>query len=522
MRRAWGRWSAGALAFLICGASPWLGPAAAQMEQPKRGGTLRAAMIGEPPSLDLHWTTATITQQVTWHFYETLFTLDAKFQPIPHLAEGYEAMDGAKRYLIRLRKGVKFHNGKEMTAADVVASLERWGRVATPGKATFQTVEAVEAKGPSAIEVRLKEPSAVLIMALAIPGSAAVIYPKEVIEATGDGQLKQFIGTGPFKFVEHKPDRHIKVVRFDEYAARPEAPNGYGGRRTAYVDEILFIPVPDVAVRLAGAETGEYHFAQQIKQDQYDRVKAMPALEPSINKPGNWATAVFNMKQGLFTDKRLRQAFHAALDKEPIMEAAFGHAEFYRLDPGISFREQAWFSTVGAERFNERDKDKARRLLKEAGYQGQPVRWITTREYEWMYKIALVSKQQLEEVGFKIDLQVLDWATLVQRGNKPEVYDVFSTGFTMAFEPSLGASVQCNWPGWWCTPEKEQLLQAMMREPDFKARYALWEKVQALFWEEMPRVKYGDSFSLDVKRKELKGFRTTPHLFFWNAWLDKR
>ena len=497
-------------------------PAEAQTEQPRFGGVLRAAIIGEPPSLDLHWTTATITQQVTWHFYELLFTLDAALQPVPHLAEGHEVLDGAKRYVIRLRKGVKFHNGKEMTAADVVASLQRWGRLATPGKQVFKTVEAVEAKDPATVEIRLREPSGILAMALANPNNGAAIYPKEVIEATGDGPLKQFIGTGPFKFVEHRTDRYIRLARFDGYAARSEPPNGYAGRRTVYVDELLFIPVSDVAVRLAGVETGEYHFGQDIKADQYERIKAMPGVEPSIVKPYGWGTAVFNKKEGLFTDVRLRRAFLAALDMEPILAAGWGHKDFYRLDPGLTYREQVWHSTVGGDQYNQKNPEKARRLLKEAGYQGQPVRWITTREYEWMYKNALVAKPQLEAAGFKVDLQVLDWATLVQRRNKPELYDVFSTGFGFVLEPSLATAVQCNWPGWWCTPEKEQLLQGIARETDFKKRYAMWEKVQALYWDEVPSIKFGDYFALDVKRKELKGFRTAVHFFFWNTWLDRR
>lgn len=92
----------------------------------------------------------------------------------------------------------------------------------------------------------------------------------------------------------------------------------------------------------------------------------------------------------------------------------------------------------------------------------------------------------------------------------------------MVPEPSLGGVIQCNWPGWWCHPVKDALLQAMMREPDFKTRYALWEKVQALFWEDVPVVKFGDAFLLNMKRAELKGFRPLPHMFFWNAWLEKR
>jgi peptide/nickel transport system substrate-binding protein len=138
-----------------------------------------------------------------------------------------------------------------------------------------------------------------------------------------------------------------------------------------------------------------------------------------------------------------------------------------------------------------------------------------------MYKSALVSKQQLEEVGFKIDLQVVDWATLVQSRNKPEAFDIFSTGFTFTADPALATSLQCNWPGWWCSDEKDRLLAEMARELDPKKRKALIDRLQAVFYEDVGRIKLGDYFLLDVVRKEVRGFRSTPELFFWNAWLAR-
>ncbi|HEX5530665.1 MAG TPA: ABC transporter substrate-binding protein, partial [Methylomirabilota bacterium] len=119
------------------------GPVAAQ-ETPRSGGVLKSAMIGEPPTLDLHWTTAVITQEIAFHVYEGLFTYDAKFAPIPMLAESYTMTPDGRRYTIALRKGIRFHNGKEMTSADVVASLTRWGKVATTGKALSRAIEAIE------------------------------------------------------------------------------------------------------------------------------------------------------------------------------------------------------------------------------------------------------------------------------------------------------------------------------------------------------------------------------------------
>ncbi|HEV8472967.1 MAG TPA: ABC transporter substrate-binding protein [Methylomirabilota bacterium] len=494
-------------------------PAVAQ-DTPRMGGVLKVASVGEPPTLDIPMSTATIVYEIMWHVHESLFTYDRAFSPTPLLAESHAVSDRGLRHTITLRRGVRFHNGKEMTSADVVPSLKRWGQLASVGKVLWKNVEAIEAKDPYTVVIALKQPSASFLYGLSEPHAA--VYPKESIDAAGEGTLKEFIGTGPYRFVEHRPDRHVKLVRFKEYAARSEPPNGFGGKRTAWLDEILFLSVPDTAVRLAGVETGEYHHAVFIKQDAYERIKSLPALESRIVKPRGFAVAVMNHKAGLMTTKKVRQAFQAALDMEPIMAGAMGHKDFYRLDPSLFFPEQPWHSTVSAALYNQRDKDKARRLLKEAGYARQPLRWATTKEYEFMYKTALVARQQLEDVGFVVDLQVLDWASLNARAEKPEQWDVASTGFVFSADPANHVALRCTFWGAWCNEEKERLLGELRSESDPKKRKAIVERLQAIFYEDVGHVKIGDYFTLDAARRELRGdFRTAPRLYFWNSWLAR-
>jgi peptide/nickel transport system substrate-binding protein len=133
----------------------------------------------------------------------------------------------------------------------------------------------------------------------------------------------------------------------------------------------------------------------------------------------------------------------------------------------------------------------------------------------------VVATQQLEAVGFKVDLQVVDWATLVQRRNKPDLYDIFSTGFTFNVDPALATAVQCGWPGWWCLEEKERVMAALVRETDVKKRRALWERVQQLFYEDVGRIKFGDFFTLDVTRKDVRGYTSINELPLWNVWLAR-
>jgi len=207
---------------------------------------------------------------------------------------------------------------------------------------------------------------------------------------------------------------------------------------------------------------------------------------------------------------------------EPIMAAGFGHKDFYRLGPGLFFPEQPWHSTAGGSLYNQRDREKAKRLMKEAGYAGQTVRWVSTREYEFMYKHSLVAKQQLEALGFVIDLQVVDWATLNQRVQKPELWEAYVTGYPLNPDPALHVAFRCSFQGWWCNEEKERLLAELRQESDVKKRKALVERIQAIHYEDVGQVKLGDYNTLDVARRELRGeFRTAPRLYFWNSWLAR-
>jgi peptide/nickel transport system substrate-binding protein len=495
-------------------------PPGIAQETPRTGGVLKVATPGEPPTLDMPMSTATLTYEIMWHVNEGLFAYDRSWLPAPLLAESHSVSDKGLQHTIALRKGVKFHSGKEMTSADVVPSLKRWAQLASVGKVLGRNIESIEAKDPYTVVLHLKQPSGSLLYGLAEPHAA--IYPKETLDAAGDKTLKEFIGTGPFRFVEHRPDRHVKLARFKDYAARADAPSAFAGKRTAWVDEILFIPVPDTAVRVAGVETGEYHHAMFVKQDTWERIKTNKDIDPRIVKPRGWAVGVLNHKAGLMTSKKVRQALQAALDMEPIMIGGFGFKEFYRLDPGLFFPEQAWHSTAGASLYNQKDKAKARRLLQEAGYARQPVRWVTTREYEFMYKNALVAKQQMEEVGFVVDMQVVDWASLNHRTEKPEGWEVFSTGFVFAADPALHVSLRCTFNGWWCNEEKERLLGDLRAENDPKKRKAIVERIQTIYYEDVGSIKMGDYFTLDLARRDLRGdFRTAPRMYFWNAWLAR-
>jgi peptide/nickel transport system substrate-binding protein len=250
------------------------------VEAQKKGGSLRVGIIGEPPALDAHWTTAALTANMANHLYESLYTLDDSRRPIPMLAESLPTVsrDGMT-YTIKLRQGVTFHNGKEMTSEDVVASLKRWGQQAVYGRVLFAQTADVRAVDKYTVELRLKERSAVVVISLAVQNNFAAIYPKEIAERFKPQEKStEYVGTGPFRFAEWQPDRYIRFVRFDDYKPRNEKPNGFGGGKTAWLDEIRWMPVPDVATRVAQIETGELDFTEQLNIDAYDRLVKNPGV----------------------------------------------------------------------------------------------------------------------------------------------------------------------------------------------------------------------------------------------------
>ncbi|MFB3818725.1 MAG: ABC transporter substrate-binding protein, partial [Candidatus Methylomirabilales bacterium] len=498
------------------------GALAAEAAQPRPGGTLRVATIGEPPSLDTHFPTGILAMSIAQHIFEGLFTLDKDFRPTPLLAESYSTADGGKRVIIKLRKNVPFHNGKEFTSEDAVASLRRLMKLEYHFR-SFIAPNVVDVRAPDryTVEFLLKKPSSMLLPVMST--AVSPMFPKEVIDEFKEERIKKFIGTGPFEFVEWRPDRHIELKRFEKYAARGEAQNGYGGKRTAHVDRIRFIPVPDASVRVAGVETGEYDVAEDISPDFYGRVKGNPGLQPVIIKPLSWPFIIFNKKQGMFTSKKLREAIAVALDMEPILHAAGGGKEFYSLGNSIYQPEiKAWHTTAGKERYNVKNLELARKLAKEAGYTGQPIRWMSTKQYDIIYNTGLTAKAQLEKAGFNIDLQVLEWSTVAQRRTKPDLWDIFVTFNSLSPEPPLyQAWLAKDWPGWWENARRDDLLAKFDAEADPAKRHAIWADIQKLVWEDLPIVKLGDLNGLAVAGGKVKGLWPTYLMPYYNVWLER-
>lgn len=473
------------------------------------------AMIGEPQSLDPMASTADLVSIIVQHIYESLYTFDAGWNVKPMLAADMpEVSKDGKLYSIPLRKGVKLHNGRDMDADDVVASLKRWLAMTARGKALSTDITAITAKDPSTIEIALKTVQPALLAHLGLPSGFAGIMAKESIA----DNLTQFIGTGPYKFVERRPDQYVVLTKFDGYAARSEAPSGYAGKREAKIAELRFIPVPNANTRVEGVVAGQYHFADQLPVESNKKVSAASGARAVLTMPYGFPYFPTNTKQGPMSDIKVRQAFQMCLNDEEILLAGFGDPKFYALAAEHFPKGSSFYSEAGKDKYNKDDAAGAKKLLAEAKYDGTPIRILNSKQYDFHNRMAMVMAEQMKAAGFKVQLDVVDWATLVQRRNDPALWDIYVTHAAFLPEPMLvPPQLGDGAPGWWKTPGKDAALAAFNGETDPVKRGALWGQVQQVIYDEVPYIRPGNFAALLGTSAKMKDFTPMPWPAFWNV-----
>lgn len=481
------------------------------------GGELRYALNSQPSTLDSHLTTGSVERQTSRHIFETLVTLNSEYKQVPMLAESVDKSEDGKTYTFHLRKGVKFHNGKEMTAEDVVASMIRWMEKSAMAKETMGDA-VFEAKEKYTVVLKLQEPSLGALDVMASPKQFPAIMPKEVVETADSDGVAEYIGTGPFKFMEWKQDQYIHLTKFEEYQPVNGGSDGLSGKKEALVEDLYFDIVTDPSTRQSGLQTGLYDIADGIPHNSYEQLKNDPNLNTFVGTYGN-IVHVYNKKQGLFTDVKMRKAVNAALDSDKIMLAAFSDEDLYDINPGYMDKEQKnWYSEAGKEAYNQANPEKAKRLLEEAGYNGEVVRILTTRDSQYLYDSAVVVSEQLEQIGMKVKLEVYDWATYVDRRDNPENWDLLSAGLSIITTPSQHLALSSTWPGWTEDEKVNSLLEKIKMSASQEEAKKQWDTLQGYLWTEyLPVSKYGDYTYIIATTKQVEGFTIFDGPVLWNT-----
>jgi peptide/nickel transport system substrate-binding protein len=502
-----------------------LGPRLSSAQsQPVKGGTLTIGIGADIVGADPHASSAAITAVVLNHVFEPLVGYGENLDLVPVLAERWEVSPDSKSFTFYLRRGRLFHNGREMVAEDVKYSLERIKdpKTGNARRSAFDSVESIEVIDKYTVRFQLNKPDSTFLSALAYTTPIIAIVPREAVETQG-GVMKQPVGTGPYKFVEWKPDRYVLLERFEQYQPQGGPMNGYGGARHPYLDKIKFVPIPEESVATMALLNKEIDFLQHVPFKDIEKFRKEYAARGIVTDEVeglSWYGLFLGADKPITKEVKFRQAVAYAIDRNVVSQAATrGNATV-----NSSFvSTQSVYYTPAHAKWYPKDVEKAKQLLRESGYQGQEIPLLTTKRYALMYDQAVAFQAELAAAGIKTKLEVLDWPVLLERMYKGN-YQLISFGVSGKPDPTL-AYMEVKYAGF---EEQFPRLKAIRDQAaatlNVEARKKLFEEAHGVIYQGVPAVicYYYNHFS--AYWNYVKGFKiiSTTQPRFWNVWLDKK
>jgi len=494
---------------------------------PRMGGTLNVGLHIPFATLDWQATVQHPAPQVQNNVWEGLTAYGKDFTAVPELAESYEASEGGRVWTFHLREGVLFHNLKEMTSADVKASVERWLRVGPKGQAL--QVDSIETPDDYTVVMHFPEPlGQTLLILLGSDENKCVIMPKEVVDASPEAnKLSEIVGTGPYKWTEYVEDQFIRLTRFEEYVSRDDAPNYQSGAKVAYLDEIIYWIVPETATRVAGLETGEYDVIIEVPVTEFDLLDRAEGFDPIKTGPGFNFYLMFNHQNGLTKDINFRRAVQAAIDAEEVIAAAIPDPEFSTLGGSFYPPESAYHNDAREELYNQADPEKAREYLEAAGYNGEPVTYQVIATNPQMVRIGVAVVEQLKAAGMNAEVLSYDLQTWVSKRRDGNALMMYNSGGNW-IDPSL---YQPEFSGTFPSEETgfqhddvDRVFEALNRETDLERRIDIGAELQTLFYDLVATYNFGYRYRLVAKRDYVmdpEGNLALGNLTLNNIWLNK-
>ncbi|HKF71492.1 MAG TPA: ABC transporter substrate-binding protein [Stellaceae bacterium] len=493
---------------------------------PKTGGDLVFGGEAKVNSLDMNSSNTISTRNNAMNMFESLMTRDENYNPIPELADSMEESPDHLTYTFKLRQGVKFHNGKDLTTDDVMASFDRYAKLGIE-RGNLANVDKWEAPDKYTFVIRMKKAQPTFIEDLSSFSNPIVIYPSEQKDAEALRLVP--IGTGPFQLVEYVADSHVKMKRYDGYKPNTnfKQRTGFGGYKVACVDTVTYRIVTEPGARVAGLETGELMAVEDVPTKAQAQLKTNKdvVLLPLENF---WIHIMLPNTSFPPTDNlAFRKAVQAALDMDEIMDAATDGA--YKLNVGFQYPGRAFYTDAGKETYNIKNKELAKKYLQEAGYNGEPLILLTNQDYTSMYNAALVVSEQLKAVGINAKLDVVDWPTSVNRQLKERTgWNFFFTGY--GTQPALGALATAKFfvpPQTVFYPKNDvpdpdlvRLYGDMLGKPDVADRKAAFADLQKTVLDRVYAVPFGSLTKVQGTRANVKGFVPFRIPRFANVWIE--
>lgn len=500
--------------------------------QPANARVLRFVPQANLTVLDPIITTAAVTANHGWMVWDTLFGVNAAQQPKPQMAEGYTVSDDGRTWLIKLRDGLKWHDGEPVRAQDCAPSLARWAARDTFGQTVAKVVDEWGVADDKTIKVTLKRPFPLLADAIAKPDAQiAFMMPERLAKTDPFKAITEMVGSGPFRFVKDEFVSGSRMVyqKSDGYVPRQEAPDWTSGGKVVNFDRVEWKVIPDSATASAALQSGEVDWYEQVQADLLPLLKKNDkiAFAPS-NPQGYIAGLRFNHLHPPFNDVRLRRAVFVAVNQEDYMRAVTGDdASLWQ----VCKSQFPCGTTYGVQTqmpVETGDIAAAKAMLKEAGYNGTKVVIINPTDFATIAPLGEITNDTLKKVGFNVELQETDWGTVVQRRASKEPvekggWSIFHTWFTGGFivNPVVSAPFRgqgaAGWFGWYDNPKIEELTQAWLDAPDEAGRKKVAAEIQEENFKQVPTIPLGQFQIPTAYRTDLTGRVAANGPLFWGV-----
>ena len=518
---------AAALAAIVTAGTP---PAGAQEK------VLRAVMHADVRVLDPIWTTQTIANIHGMLVYDTLFGNDASMRPKPQMVDTYEISEDKLVYIFTLRAGLKFHDGSPVTTADVIASLGRWGKKDQAGQRLFSFVDKLEALDAKTFRMTLKEPYGLVLETLGKTNSSVPAIMRAKDAATDpQQQVKEAIGSGPYKFAKDEwvPGSKAVYLKNKDYVTRPgnEKAESFAGSKFPGVDRIELVWIPDSQTAMSALVNGEIDLYENPNIDFYpilEKAKGVK-LMPTGSLDSTHGLIRLNHLHPPFNNVKARQAMYYLINQENFLRAIVGDPRYYRICHGLITCGSPLASDAGSHWFKEYDPKKALQLLKEAGYNGEPITVLAATDHATITPATQVLIQAMREAGINLDVQSMDWGSVVSRRAKREPpaqggWNIFvtTTGGVGSANPVLhtwiGAACGKGLFGWPCDEQIEKLRNAYGFAQTDAEKTRIARDLQARAMDEVVYVPFGQWQQLYAYRADrIAGVVPNTGLFvLWN------
>lgn len=472
------------------------------------------------------------TDGVVLHMVEGLVAYGADGSVRPLLAESVDASSDGLTYSFKLRRGVTFHNGAPLTSADVLWSWQRYMDPQTQWLCTNEfngnsthgfKVEAVEAPDAETVVFRLNKPNAVFLASLARNqcGQTAIIA-KDSLAA--DGSWKAPIGTGPFRFAEWRHGEFVRLTKFEFYASPDGQPDGYAGSKRPLVDELRYLIIPDSATAKAALLSGDVDILPDLAESDVRELEGHPEVEVTTSPTMMLNTILLQTRDPILSDVRIRQAIAAAIDTPALVASVTDGLG--RANNSVVPTRSPYYSPAQAKGYVH-DPALAKTLLAEAGYAGEPISMLANRNEPDTYDSAVIVQSMLQAVGLNVTLEVLDWATQLDRYNRGN-YQITSFSYSARYDPALAYAAvigsKDKLPNRiWDDAEAQALVDRASLVSDKEERQELFDLLHTRFLAEAPFIMLFNGVESAAASRRVVGFKASvlPKPRLWEVSVER-